>query len=790
MYRVLGCISEQHDLRLVLLAAAVCALTALTSFGIYSRVAHARQPMRSMWLLVTGVCAASGIWATHFVAMLAYEDNLPTAYDPGLTAASLLIAILATTIGFSIASFGSRLQVLVGGAVIGLGISLMHFTGMKALIIGGHIEWGWAYIGAAIVLGALLGSVATSAFHHLSGKTAIAAGAALLTLAICSMHFTAMAAALIVPDPTIEMATGFSADASMMALSIAGLTFLVIFAGLAAAVIDHSTSIDNVGHIRELVDAASEGIVICTDGVIINANRRVFELSGSDLAGLHGKRVAGDLLQGLDFDSLHGVQATEALMHTSDGRLVPVEVIRRPFRSGPRGNEVYAIRDLTERHRNEAKIAHMAQHDAVTDLPNRILLRERLEAAVRSARHGEPIALLCLDLDRFKAVNDTLGHAIGDSLLRQVAKRLIGCVAEGDTVARIGGDEFVILQKTPEPWKQAADLAAQVIEALGAPYDVKGHRINIGTSVGIAVPLDADVTAETLHAQADLALYNSKAAGRGVYTFFEPAMNTRAHERRELERDLRFATANGELELHYQPFISLERDEICGAEALVRWRHPERGLVAPDSFIPIAEESGLIDEIGEWVLREACAEAQQWPETIKIAVNLSPLQFKSLKLVDTVRKTLAATGLAPHRLELEITESVMLHDSDRTLAILQQLHDLGVGISMDDFGKGYSSLSYLQKFSFDKIKIDRCFLADAADGGGLAVIRAISGLGRALRLVVIAEGVETWEQLELVRAEGCAEVQGYFFSPPVVAAEIRRMLDTPLPMPGRAAAAA
>jgi len=222
----------------------------------------------------------------------------------------------------------------------------------------------------------------------------------------------------------------------------------------------------------------------------------------------------------------------------------------------------------------------------------------------------------------------------------------------------------------------------------------------------------------------------------------------------------------------------------------VRWRHPERGLVAPDSFISIAEESGLIDEIGEWVLREACAEAQQWPETIKIAVNLSPLQFKSLMLVDTVRQTLAATGLAPHRLELEITESVMLHDSDRTLAILQQLHDLGVGISMDDFGKGYSSLSYLQKFSFDKIKIDRCFLADAADGGGLAVIRAISGLGRALRLVVIAEGVETWEQLELVRAEGCAEVQGYFFSPPVVAAEIRRMLDTPLPMPGRAAAAA
>ena len=285
MYRVLGCISDQHDLRLVLLAAVVCALTALTSFGIYSRVAHARHPMRSMWLLVTGVCAASGIWATHFVAMLAYEDNLPTAYDPGLTAASLLIAIIATTIGFSISSLGSRTQALLGGAVIGLGISLMHFTGMKALIVGGHIEWDWAYVGAAMTLGILLGAAATSAFHHLAGKTAIAAGAALLTLAICSMHFTAMAAALIVPDPTIELSTGFSADALMLALSIAGLTLLVIFAGLAAAFIDHRTSLDNIGHIRELVDAASEGIVICCDGVIINANRRILELSGPDAGG-------------------------------------------------------------------------------------------------------------------------------------------------------------------------------------------------------------------------------------------------------------------------------------------------------------------------------------------------------------------------------------------------------------------------------------------------------------------------------------------------------------------------
>ena len=629
----------------------------------------------------------------------------------------------------------------------------------------------------------LLGAAATSAFHHFTRKTAIAAGAAILTLAICSMHFTAMAAALIVPDPTVAMDTGFSADSFMMALSIAGLTLLVIFAGLTAAIIDHRTSIDNLGHIRELVDAASEGIVICSDGVIVNANRRVLELSGTALDDLIGQQVAGGLLQGLEFDGSDGVQTTEALMRASDDRLVPVEVIRRPFRSGLRGNEVYAIRDLTERHRNEAKIAHMAHHDALTDLPNRILLRERLEPAILSTRRGEKIALLYLDLDRFKIVNDTFGHPIGDALLKLVAKRLLSCVREGDTVARIGGDEFVILQSTAEPWKQAADLASRIIDVISSPYDVKGHRVSIGTSVGIAVPANADVTAETLLAQADLALYSSKGAGRGVYTFFEQAMNTRAHERRELERDLRFALGNGELEVHYQPFINLERNEISGVEALVRWRHPKRGLIKPDNFIPIAEETGLIDEVGEWVLHEACAEAAHWPEVIKIAVNLSPVQFKSAKLVDMVRKTLATTGLAAHRLELEITESVMLQDSDRTLDILQRFHDLDIGISMDDFGTGYSSLNYLQKFSFDKIKIDRCFLANASNGGGLAVIRAISGLGHALRLVVMAEGVETWEQVELARAEGCTEVQGYYFSPPVPAGDIRRMLHSSFEMP-------
>ena len=777
MYRVLGCLTDQHDYRLVLLAAAVCAATAVTAFGIYSRIGHARARMRWIWVVLTGVCAASGIWATHFVAMLAYKAAVPTAYDPTLTAASLFIAILATTLGFAICAGGSRREVVIGGAIIGLGISLMHFTGMRALLTEGYIEWDLALAGTAVVFGMLIATAAALAFHALKGKTAIAAGAALLTVAICAMHFTAMGAAVIAPDPTIDISQGFSANASMMALAIAGLTVLVILTGLAAALIDHQTMVDNVGEIRELVDAASEGIVIAADGVIVNVNRRITELCGRPLEELVGANVSGDLLHDFDLEPSAAESPTmEALLQAGDGRSIPVEVMRRQFHTGVRGNEVYAIRDLTERHRNEARIAHMARHDALTDLPNRILLRERLEPAL-SGRREEKIVLLCLDLDRFKAVNDTLGHPGGDVLLKQVAKRLLGCVRARDTVARIGGDEFVILHDAKDPTKEAAALASRVIEVIGIPYDVNGHQVTIGTSVGIAVPLDDDVTPESLLAQADMALYSSKASGRGTYSFFEQEMNTRAHERRELEQDLRLALAEGEFELNYQPLMNLESNEISSVEALLRWRHPSRGTIPPSEFIPIAEETGLIVPIGHWVLREAAAEAVRWPEHIKLAVNLSPVEFKSHRLFESVSDALASTGLSPNRLDLEITESVLLEESEGTLDILRRLRDMGIGVSMDDFGTGYSSLSYLQKFPFDKIKIDRCFLANISTSEeSLALVRAISGLGRALGLVVTAEGVETREQLDLIRSEGCTEMQGFFLSPPVVADDLRNRI--------------
>jgi diguanylate cyclase (GGDEF)-like protein/PAS domain S-box-containing protein len=784
MYRVISCLVVQHDYRLVLLAAAICAATTFTSFSIYSRVAHAQKMMRLGWLFLTGVCTASGIWATHFVAMLAYNAGVQTAYDPVLTAGSLLVAIVATTLGYFVCSGRSPPEIAIGGGVVGIGIGLMHFTGMRALIVPGTIKWDATLVIVSLALGAALASAATTVFHRLENFRAIAAGAGLLTLGICGLHFTAMGAAYIEPDPTI-IVEGFSADASVLALAIAGLTVLVMLAGLAAAVIDRQTSQNSIDRIRELVNAASEGIVIAADGIVINVNRRVSELCGQPADDLIGKRVGGELFEEIVFAPRTGSRTVEATLKTVDGKAVSVEVVCQPFHSGVRGNEVYAIRDLTERHRNEAKITHMAHHDALTDLPNRVLLAERLEQALIRAGTGGAVAVLCIDLDRFKEVNDALGHTIGDVLLKKVAGRLRSCIRETDTVARMGGDEFVILQSAPGQPVEATALATRIVEALSAPFVVKDHQMVVGASVGIALSPGDGTEPEQLLKNADIALYRAKSEGRGTYRFFEKGMDVRMQARRALEMDLRKALVNGEFELYYQPIHDLGRNELCGFEALLRWIHPQRGMVSPAEIIPLAEETGFIVPIGEWVLREACAEADKWPPHLKVAVNLSPKQFKSRNLVQAVVNAIVASGLNPGRLELEITETALLSDSAATLETLRKLQNFGVRIALDDFGTGYSSLSYLRSFPFNKIKIDQSFINGLSDGSeeAVAIVRAVTQMGLSLGMSTTAEGVETASQLDIVRAEGCTEVQGYLFSSPQPAREIARMIAAAEPTP-------
>jgi diguanylate cyclase (GGDEF)-like protein len=433
--------------------------------------------------------------------------------------------------------------------------------------------------------------------------------------------------------------------------------------------------------------------------------------------------------------------------------------------------------NITERRAVEARIAHMARHDALTGLPNRTMFHETLDNALALARRGHLVALHCLDLDQFKTVNDTLGHPVGDALLQQVAQRLLNGVRETDTVARLGGDEFAIVQSAIDAPTDATALARRLNETIEMPFEIDGHQIVIGTSIGIAFAPQDGLDADLVLKCADLALYRAKQDGRGTYRLFQAEMDAAIQARRAMELELRQALPGGQLELFYQPQVDVRARRVAGCEALLRWRHPSMGLVSPDRFIGLAEETGLIVSIGEWVLRQACAAAATWPEASKIAVNVSAVQFRSNDLVGTVIGALRESGLPASRLELEITESVMLQDTDATLATLHKLRELGVQIAMDDFGTGYSSLSYLRRFPFDRIKIDKSFVSELGKRDDcIAIVRAVIALGRDLGIEITAEGVETREQLEMLERVGCDEIQGYLFSRPVPEAAVMPLL--------------
>ncbi|MGF6432561.1 putative bifunctional diguanylate cyclase/phosphodiesterase [Bradyrhizobium sp. Pha-3] len=467
-------------------------------------------------------------------------------------------------------------------------------------------------------------------------------------------------------------------------------------------------------------------------------------------------------------------RATRQLTQAPGGRAI--EIVNKPL---PEGGWVATIQDITERTRTENKIAHMAHYDALTDLPNRVLFRERLERALRAIRPDQQLAVMYIDIDEFKAVNDALGHQIGDELLRAIADRLRTCVGDPDVAARLGGDEFAVIQTVVRDQTETMQLLAAIYQAIRRPIDCSGHLITTDASIGIAVAPADGLDIDQLLRNADLALYGAKSDGRRTYRFFETGMDARAKARRSLELELRQAIADGSFELHYQPLLHLEEGQVSCCEALVRWRHPERGTISPADFIPIAEDTGLINDLGHWVLNTACREAMNWPEHVHVAVNVSPIQFKSQTLALNVAAALAATGLAPSRLELEITEAVLIRDDEAALDILHQLRELGVRIALDDFGTGYSSLSYLQRFPFDKIKIDRAFIKDlAGTGASSTIVQAVVNIAAASDMTTTAEGVETEQQRNLLRILGCTEMQGYLFSRPVSSAEIRRLLSS------------
>jgi len=794
MFRVYACITQQHDLRLVALAGLICLLAAYTAFSLAARAVQASRRARFAWITTAGLATGSGVWATHFIAMLAFQPDLPVTYALDRTVLSIVIAVLLSGLGLAVAMMPWRAARILGGLIIGAGIGAMHYTGMSAVHLPGTLIYDPALATASLIVGMGFGAAATMIGFAAQNPLRRVAAALLLTIAICGLHFTGMTAVQILPDSGVGV-PGEAIAPFWLATAVTAVTVLILGLGLVGSAVDEhlnhrslreATSLrESERRFRQLADATFEGIIIHVEGEIVDANQAMCRLLDQPVDWLIGRQVT-EIVASASHDMVRQRmmgqedEMQEIELRYGDHGSIPVEIFAQTIDYGAGMARVVAVRDIRERRMAEAKIRHMAHHDTLTGLPNRILFHDRLAQAVAFARRNNvAVTVLCLDLDRFKTVNDLTGHTGGDLLLKQVADRLRTSIRDHDTVARLSGDEFAIIQLGAAAVDSAGILAERLVKMMALPFDLDGQQMVIGTSIGVAIfPGDAD-SGEDLVRAADTALYRAKGAGRGTYRFFEADMDARLQERRLIERDLRQALALGQFELHYQPLVGCgtDTDDVLGFEALVRWRHPERGLVSPVEFIPVAEECGLIMPLGEWVLRTACAEAAKWQNDKKIAVNLSPIQFRHADLATHILTILAQTGLSPGRLELEITEGVLIEETERTLATLGTLKAAGVSVSLDDFGTGYSSLSYLRRFAFDKIKIDRSFIWEMErNEDSMAIVRSVIALGRSLRITVIAEGVETAAQLALLQGEHCDQVQGFLLGRPLPAEDLGTLM--------------
>ncbi len=799
MYRVLACLTNEHDYWLVGLAALVCIATALTSFRMYSIARASQGGRRFGWAVITGVCTGSGIWATHFVAMLAYRGGLPTYYEPVATLGSLLVAIALAACGFTLAARDDRWSV-VGAAVVGMAIGGMHYVGMHALIIPGELRWDAQLVTASLLIGVVLSAAAVLVFHRKTGTAAIASAGGLLTLAICGLHFTAMGAVTVQPDPTIAF-QGFGINRAEMALAVAAVTFIVLLTALAAAAIQ-KTNLRCEAVLREqnsLFELAlhhlpvglsmfdsEQRLILCNP-----AYRRLYDLSdhlsrrGADFSDIvvdYVQRAGGTT----DDPSINSARSwiTEHLsklrlgnaftetLRLADGRSIFKRV--SPITGG---GWVDIQEDVTAVEKSGEKIEWLARHDALTNIANRFQFRERLERQFECYDPRQGFALHWIDLDHFKDINDQYGHQVGDAYLKSVANRLATSLRAGDLVGRLGGDEFAILQVGGGRKDLAEQFAARVLKNISQPHEILGHKLNASASIGVALAPEHGQDPDQLFVSADSALYYAKLNGRAAAIVYEPGCVEAASPPNPLKAELQQVVERDELVLHYQPIVDLREKRVSSFEALMRWKHPSRGVIPPSEFIGLAEETRAIVQMGNWALKQACRDAKSWPDGINVSVNVSAVQLENGDLYEAVIAALVAAGLEPQRLQLEITETVLMHDTQRTQGILRKLNNLGVTIALDDFGTRFSTLNCLRSFPFKKVKIDRSFVHDVSEHQDkLAIVRSLADLASELNMRSVAEGVETAAELMAVTSAGFDAAQGFYFSLPVPARALNRTI--------------
>ena len=811
MYRAIICLTEEHTAWVLPLSMLVCWVSCHTAFGLLKQARESTGAAAGAWLTAAGVAAGAGIWSTHFIAMLGYDPGVGVAYDLNLTLLSLAVSIaaavgalapLAAKAGSGKArsdkgGSGSAASgaAAASGVMLAAGIAGMHFLGMAGVRIPGRFDWDFAFVAAAIGCGTALTTAALLVFALNLTRHPRGVASTLLAAAIGALHFLSMAAAQAVPDPSIagpaeETARGpLAVGVAAAMLTILAFSALTLFAdhlrranrSLAAQEAALRVSEERLARALE---AGSDGLwdwnvatgeTWFSDRWLGMLGYRSGELEGhvrtwERLINPADKERAQALLAA-HFDGRQPVYECEHRLLRKDGgwgwvlargKVVERDAAQRPLRIV--GTHI----DISARKTAEVQIAHMARHDGLTGLANRTHFHEALRLALLDAdRPGGGLAVMILDCDRFKAVNDTFGHQAGDAVLSAIAQRIRAQIGEADVAARLGGDEFALLIGGAPTPDRLHRLAEALIAAASEPVPIGEETADIGLSIGIALAPLHGLDEALLFRRADQALYRAKAEGRGVHRIFDPAMDETSAQRRRLDLELRRAVADGGLTLHYQPQVLAKDGRVVGFEALVRWPHAERGLIGPADFIPLAEETGLIQALSEWVLREACREAAGWTRPLKVAVNLSPRQLQQADLPDRILAILAETGLAPGRLEIEITETALIADMSRALSILRRLKALGLGIAMDDFGTGYASLAMLQAFTFDKIKIDRSFVGElGTHPQAAAIIHAVLGLGRNLGISVVAEGVETREQRDFLIREGCDELQGFLIGAP------------------------